>query len=520
MVDSRTVAITWMGIWLLSGFHQSCSTLYYKPDLFWSDRIVIVSGRVPLQGKLLSRVSNREEFTILPSGKGEFRYRVSLRDKEAMLRAGYVADATPPFAEISPDIVQRRNSSNLKKLWNGYKDNTTVEAIFKIFQQLYPDESDLRIIGRSVRGRPIYALILSRDVKSQTDKPVIFFNGSHHGSEPLTIDYVLDIALLLLASTHEEPANDHLPESIAQYAKEHRDKLQYYLSHFRSVFVPVVNPDGVDNFWNRTVASGRKNGRDTLHAGNAFDPRNGVDLNRNYPFLWNSGIESASSNDPASVFYRGKSAASEPETRAMMALLDKERPVISLSYHCFATRVLVPYTADGAVNPYPSAAIRAGEALAKAGSSNRDDKNYEAVRNIYSVDGTDQDYIHFKYGTLAYIVEGSYLTPWYPTDGIRSIEGMRRLSLESYEVYRRGPTITVHSRDRFDNPVQARVTFPDVLFQEGESFTTDARNGRMDYILFGGGYIPVEVTAGKHKPMRKEVLCESGTCQVGFHTGE
>ena len=42
----------------------------------------------------------------------------------------------------------------------------------------------------------------------------------------------------------------------------------------------------------------------------------GVDLNRNYPFLW--GMTSGSSNNPCSVIYRGVSPGSEPEVLALV----------------------------------------------------------------------------------------------------------------------------------------------------------------------------------------------------------
>ncbi|MDZ4356267.1 MAG: M14 family zinc carboxypeptidase, partial [Variovorax sp.] len=44
----------------------------------------------------------------------------------------------------------------------------------------------------------------------------------------------------------------------------------------------------------------------------------GVDLNRNFPFGWNSSGERGSSSDSCDLTFRGKSAASEPETAAIL----------------------------------------------------------------------------------------------------------------------------------------------------------------------------------------------------------
>ena len=47
----------------------------------------------------------------------------------------------------------------------------------------------------------------------------------------------------------------------------------------------------------------------------------GVDLNRNYSFNWNSC--GGSSGNKRSDTYRGPSAASEPETKALMKLVEE-----------------------------------------------------------------------------------------------------------------------------------------------------------------------------------------------------
>ncbi|WP_201791821.1 M14 family metallopeptidase, partial [Prescottella equi] len=57
----------------------------------------------------------------------------------------------------------------------------------------------------------------------------------------------------------------------------------------------------------------------------------GVDINRNFPFNW-SYYESV----PADVSYKGPSAASEPETQALMALFDEMRFSGMMDCHCVA----------------------------------------------------------------------------------------------------------------------------------------------------------------------------------------
>ena len=73
----------------------------------------------------------------------------------------------------------------------------------------------------------------------------------------------------------------------------------------------MLNVDGNNIVWT-TDNMWRKNARG--QGNNVY----GVDLNRNYSYAWNSC--NGSSGSTSSETYRGASAASEPETQALMKL--------------------------------------------------------------------------------------------------------------------------------------------------------------------------------------------------------
>jgi len=66
-----------------------------------------------------------------------------------------------------------------------------------------------------------------------------------------------------------------------------------------------------------------------------------ADINRNYPFAW--GSCNGSSGSCTSDTYRGPSAASEPETQALIQLVSDTRPFFTLSYHSYSELLMYPY---------------------------------------------------------------------------------------------------------------------------------------------------------------------------------
>jgi predicted deacylase len=126
-----------------------------------------------------------------------------------------------------------------------------------------------RVIGHSVRGRPITAWHLGKP-----GRRTVVLISVMHGDEPAPRRILTDL--------RDGPPVHGLDLWV----------------------VPVYNPDGL-------AAHTRKNAH-------------GVDLNRNYPYKWirqGGGYES------------GPRPASEPETRAMMRFLRRVRPSYVLSFH-------------------------------------------------------------------------------------------------------------------------------------------------------------------------------------------
>lgn len=129
-----------------------------------------------------------------------------------------------------------------------------------------------RTIGTSVQGRPIVAI--ERGTPGGTPVLVV---GVIHGDE--------DEGARIVDKLRSVP----VPPGVDLW------------------LVPTINPDG-------TALGRRQNAR-------------GVDLNRNFPKGW------APLGTPGYWQYGGPSAASEPETQAMVAFMTELKPAITIWYH-------------------------------------------------------------------------------------------------------------------------------------------------------------------------------------------
>ncbi|KAH6718273.1 hypothetical protein BKA61DRAFT_599328 [Leptodontidium sp. MPI-SDFR-AT-0119] len=125
------------------------------------------------------------------------------------------------------------------------------------------------------------------------------------------------------------------------------------------VFVPLSNPDGVA-YDQSSNSCWRKNRNPASSTGSAASI--GVDLNRNFDFLWDftklfasSVRSSVASTSPTSETFHGTSAFSEPETQSIKWVMDtfsKVRWFVDL--HSYTGDVLYSWGSDENQSKYPT----------------------------------------------------------------------------------------------------------------------------------------------------------------------
>ncbi len=404
-------------------------------------------------------------------------------DVERLRRAGVeprsVSDEIPRWAE------DRRYGEEMAKppertergyaLDRSYKDARMIEAILRGYAERYPGICRLHTIGESHLGFPILAMRITDQPELDEGEPAVLLNGAHHGSELLSTEYALEAMRALLEGYGRDAA-----------VSRRVDGLDIWI-------VPLVNPDGNWIYMRRSMANGRKNGRDNDGDGELFWYE-GVDLNRNYPFLWGSLGEQGSRSWNIHWWYRGPEPGSEPETRAMMALADQQHFAAAISYHTAANKLLTPYSIDGADNPDPDQARPIAEELVEAMPRPRRGSKLRVVRNLYSVDGTDQDWHYFAHGTLAYLAEGTHHNPSRWSSALESIQAMQGLAPALLDRVLDGPRISGVTLDENGQPLTAVVSIDEIQTFEGERWTSRPRDGRFDRMMAGSGRFTVRAT--------------------------
>ncbi|MSP91370.1 MAG: hypothetical protein EXR79_06150 [Myxococcales bacterium] len=321
----------------------------------------------------------------------------------------------------------------------------------------------IETIGRTHQGRPLRAVRAARPGADRTRQPAVLLSGGIHGDELLAVAIAMDAAAALCR-----------PDSTDPGLRAWADALHVWI-------VPVVNPDGIDAFLHTSEAAGRKNGQG--HGDPELGGGAGVDLNRNFPFHWGALGEVGSRSPPRDDWYRGPRPGSEPETQALMALAERERFVAALSLHTWGTVVLAPYTIDGVRGPEPDEAWAVALDVARAAPVQPNGRRYRVQRNIYPVDGVEQDWLRHTYGTVALLAEAALHNPFDRGQRTATIEATRPLWRALLGRVAAGPRVSGRAFGADGRPAHVEVRVAGQVLHEGERWTTRPDDGRFDRLL-------------------------------------
>ncbi len=354
--------------------------------IYYADRaeLAALSARLdvwavhPKEGYLEAGVTPAQYFSLLASG-----YRVEID--------------TAQTTEINRPNVLLPGQINAIP---GYPCYRTVEETFAAAQAIattYPTLAQWIDVGDSwektaAGGLDGYDLLVLKLTNQNTPGPKskLFVMSSMHAREYAPAELNLRYAEYLISHYGVDPDVTWLLDT---------NEIHLLLQ---------ANPDGRKHA--EAGLSWRKN---TNNAYCANTNSRGADLNRNYPFQWGGG---GSSGDECNETYRGPSAASEPETQAVIDYVQSQYPDLRpddlttpapittsgvfLDLHSFSELVLWPWG-------FTNSAAPNGTALQTLGRKFAYFNNYEPQQAIglYPTDGTTDDFAYGMLGLPAYTFE-------------------------------------------------------------------------------------------------------------------
>ncbi len=292
--------------------------------------IVSVSAR-----EFRARSLGRKGLDLLFERRGRVFIAASPEDVAA-LAASRVAFA---FETARFSTAAAAGISSAGGLNGAYHSSLELETELRLLEVTYPQLAVVREIGRSLEGRPIYGLKVSDNPALDEDEPAFLVLGCHHAREWISVEVPLLLGRHLLENYAADPAIRALV-----------DRGEIWI-------VPLVNPDGLEysihvyRYW-------RKNRR--ANSDGSF----GVDLNRNYGYMWGYD-DSGSSPEPASIVYRGAAPFSEPETEAVRRLFVSRDFRAMVSFHSYSQVILYPWAYVN--QPSPADAEHSALAVTMAG---------------------------------------------------------------------------------------------------------------------------------------------------------
>ncbi|MFH1004378.1 MAG: M14 family zinc carboxypeptidase [Bacteroidota bacterium] len=170
-------------------------------------------------------------------------------------------------------------------------------------------------------GRTIYWVKISDNPNIDEPEPEILYTALHHAREPQGMQLLIYYMYYLLENYSTNTEIRNLVDNTEMY------------------FIPCVNPDGY--VYNQTI-SPQGGGMWRKNRINNGDGSFGVDLNRNYGYMWGYDDMGSSPIDSMAT-YRGVSAFSEAETQNVRDFCNAHNFKITLNYHTYSDLLIYPW---------------------------------------------------------------------------------------------------------------------------------------------------------------------------------
>jgi carboxypeptidase T len=308
----------------LSSLHRSGLDLFQSTAQINEQKEFVIEGLLTLDevGKLVEsgyKVLVKEESSKQARARTE---AIGFEDwkKAAESKLRKIRDTREEPSQPTGYLTSDGIESALLHIHEKYQSITEVVAM--------PEPSQEGRISRAIK-------ISKRDSGKNGKRNGVLFLGGVHAREIVNPDLLVSLTLNLCQAYS---SGSGLVFGGKSYDTSSIKKIIEGLDVF---IFPLVNPDGRAYVQSPTGDPMWRKNRNS-NSGQACE---GVDINRNYDFLWSSGI--GTSADSCSEVFKGTKAFSEPETRNVRYLIDEYTNLRSMiDVHSFSEDILLPWGDD------------------------------------------------------------------------------------------------------------------------------------------------------------------------------
>ena len=319
--------------------------------------------RLPYKGTTMMKALEARGIEIIALTKDGMDVVVDDKELDYLYSLGF------PIAVIgTPDMPSAVNM--LDPDMGLYTTYTELDTMLDSLETNYPTLAERSTIGSTLEGRDIYAIKISDNVSVDESEPEVLLMSALHCREIMTPEIAIKFATYLLE-------NYGVIQEVTDMVNE------------REIWIiPMINADGhvyVQNnsggpWWTWWRKNRRNNGDGTF----------GVDLNRNFGYLWGFDDIGSSPNTSSDV-YRGPGPFSEPETQVIRDFCAGREFQLAFSYHSYGELLLYPWGYLPLYTPDHETFFKLGETMT---ANNGYFAGNVAMGAIYTVNGDSDDWAY------------------------------------------------------------------------------------------------------------------------------
>jgi carboxypeptidase T len=302
---------------------------------------------------------------------------ITNEQKQQLESEGYTVEVTSDLKDIARVRLQEvskvnrfsevHTMSDLHALTvqGGYMTVDEIETALINLHDIHPHLVKLiELPNKTWEKRTSRAVLIHGGTKS--NRSGVIFTGGMHAREWGGSDICINFLNKLI---HAYDSNNSVTWGNKSFTAE---QVKIIVENIDIIVFPDVNPDGkaysqATDLPNETQNENvwwRKNRNpnpvpNPLPGGSPDHEAAGVDVNRNFGFLWDSGIGTVQDGKNRPINYRGNEPFSEPESKNVKHLLDTYKNIkCFVDIHCHVGKILMPWGEDETQHLYPEQNFR------------------------------------------------------------------------------------------------------------------------------------------------------------------